>query len=71
MEIQFAKKKDFLADTQIKFKSSQSEDLIKDSLSEIDDNTYLMVKCEKLDSPLIVIEVVPVTENLLKQKLTL
>ena len=49
MEIQFAKKTDFLADNKIKFKDSATEHSIKDSLSEIEGNPYLMIKCEKLD----------------------
>lgn len=71
MEIQFAKKKEFLEDNQIQFKDSATEQSIKEALSEIEGNPYLMIKCEKLDSPLIVIDAVPVTEDLLKRKLTL
>ena len=71
MEIQFAKKKDFLTDNKIEFKDYDTEQTIKESLSEVDDNTFLMIKCEKLNSPLIVIEAVPITQELLKQKLTL
>ena len=71
MEIQFAKKNDFLMDNKIEFKDTATERTIKDSLLEVDGNTYLMIKCEKLNSPLVVIDVIPVTEELLKQKLTL
>lgn len=70
-EIQFAKKKDFLADGNIKFKNSDAEKSIKDSISQVGENNYLMIKCEKLNSPLVVVNAVPVTEELLKQKLTL
>ena len=41
------------------------------NISQIDENNYLMIKCEKLNSPLVVVNAVPVTEELLKQKLTL
>ena len=71
MEIQFAKKNDFLMDNKIEFKDDITKQTIKDSLLKVDGNTYLMIKCEKLDSPLVVIDAVPVTEELLKQKLTL
>ncbi len=70
-EIQFAKKKDFLADSNIKFKSSVTEKSIKDSISQVDENNYLMITCEKLNSPLVVVNAIPITEELLKQKLTL
>ncbi len=71
LEIQFAQKKDFMADKEIKFKDTPTEKNIKKSIEDVDGNTFLMLKCNKLKSPITVFEATPITEQLLKTKLSL